>query len=210
MRVLPWIVAALVSAGPPPARAQSDLLFSTGHLDTTPSGTTLLYRQDTSFAGGGTLPERHRQISLTVDGADADGQRPVEIVLDPAGQAQRLDTFRGVPGNPMLMIFLESVVSAVSAATGGSPFYLRNRMREALGDRLTAATDPGGSPDARILSVRPFASDPNQSRLGVFASLELQFVFDPSAPGMLSRMTALAGDPAAPAYREEIRLDGGT
>ncbi|MEM9763019.1 MAG: hypothetical protein AAF968_10980, partial [Pseudomonadota bacterium] len=116
------------------------------------------------------------------------------------------------PGNPILMVFLETTVSAISRATGGSPFYLRNRIREGLRDGLTsrpmilqigAARLP-----ARVLEVEPFRDDRNAERLGPFAGLTLRFVISEQAPGMLLslRASTVAGEEGRVSYEEEIAL----
>jgi hypothetical protein len=92
-------------------------------------------------------------------------------------------------------------VRTTAQATGGSPFYLRNRIREALGERLTAV-----EPDA-VFSMKPFEGDENAPKLGAFEGLEMVFELSPDAPGMVVAMRAVAGPEDAPVYREEIRLD---
>jgi hypothetical protein len=116
-------------------------------------------------------------------------------------------------GNPILMVFLESVVKTVSDATGGSPFYLRNRIRDALRDRLveeTVSVELGGAPiEAHRIALSPFADDAHAAELGAFADLELAFVLAEAAPGSFLSLAATAGAKPgdAPAYSEEIRLD---
>ena len=95
------------------------------------------------------------------------------------------------------MVLLENAVRTTSRATGGSPFYLRNRVKEALRDRLSAE---GGA-----FSTKPFADDAaHRAQLGPFADLELRFVVDEAAPGML---TALAARTPDGTYVEEFTLD---
>lgn len=195
----------LLAAGAVAASPETDLLFSTPHLQAQPDGATLVYLRERRLALDAGAPAEGQEppadvserIAMTI-GAEADGQRPVEVVVDPDGARRGYDTFRGVPGNPMLMVFLEGVAGSVARATGGSPFYIRNRIREALADRIARADDG----DAALLTIRPFAADPNRARLGPFAGLAMTFRVDRGAPGMLARMTADAGA----AYHEEISL----
>ncbi|MEL7139731.1 MAG: hypothetical protein AAFP67_11805 [Pseudomonadota bacterium] len=218
------LVVALPAAASGSETAPVDLLFATPHLEHTKPGAVIGYAHTRrTFDAARVGPDFDQRI--TVENGTKDD--PVtRVVLDAEGTPRRLDPFRGVPGNPLLMVFLENTVRAVSRATGGSPFYLRNRIREALADRLVAQPMILAAGNARLparsLSVRPFEGDENAGRMGPFANIELRFVVAEQAPGMLVAMTADAGprtDPqtgaetgtAAPdggaVYFEEIRLD---
>jgi hypothetical protein len=219
------LLLGLAAAAPAPAAPGTPLglLFETPHLETLPPGATLDYAHVRAADEGLRVgPDFEQTIRLV---AASEGKPGVEVTMDAEGQPRRLETFRGVPGNPLLMVFLESTVRAVNAATGGSPFYLRNRIKEALRDRLVSRPMILARGNARLpareLSVRPFEGDENADRLGAFADLELRFVVAEEAPGMLIAMIAETGgtDPATgeargaetsdgePVYYEEIRLE---
>lgn len=102
--------------------------------------------------------------------------------------------------NPVLLFFLENVVRSVAAQTGGSPFYIRNRIREAL-----AAAPVGDGAGPRTTVLRPFEADPNRARLGDFAGLAIAITFDPDAPGRLIELKADTGAGAA-GYSEAMTL----
>ncbi|MEL6768598.1 MAG: hypothetical protein AAFP17_15565 [Pseudomonadota bacterium] len=222
-----FLVLVLAMPGAAPAVAAEkavDLLFATPHLAQTKPGAVIGYAHTRrAFDASRIGPDFDRRITVE-NGTEAD--EATRIVLDAEGTPRRLDPFRGVPGNPLLMVFLENTVRSVSRATGGSPFYLRNRIREALAERLEMQPMILAAGNARLparaLSVRPFEGDENAGRMGPFAAIELRFVVAEAAPGMLVAMTADAGprtDPqtgaesgtAAPdggaIYFEEIRLD---
>lgn len=212
------ILAATVAATHAVAAKPLDLLFSTPHMERVGPEARLSYRHSREAAPETQLgPDFEGRIALETGAAGEDGAVPVEIVMDADGAARRLETFRSVPGNPMLMVFLETTVNAVSRATGGSPFYLRNRIREALRDDLAQTPmilQVGNARlPARALTVRPFEGDANAEALGAFEGLTLRFVVAEEAPGMLVAMTAITdttageGDEARPVYVEEIRLD---
>lgn len=216
------LVALLLGASTPPGAGAAprplDLLFSTPHLERVGPERTLSYRHSREAAPLTRLgPDFERRIALETGAAGANGALPVTVTMDADGAARRLETFRGVPGNPMLMVFLETTVGAVSRATGGSPFYLRNRIREAMREDLAATPmilQVGAARlPARALSVRPFEGDENAARLGAFEGLTLRFVVAEDAPGMLVAMTAVTdatigeGEEETPVYVEEMRLD---
>jgi hypothetical protein len=200
---LAFAILALSAAGA--AGAPLDRLFSTPHLATLTAEQPIAYRHVRTGAPEGAGENLDEVITLErgTDGAH------VVVTMDAEGQP-RPSTFRGMTGNPILMVFLESVVRTVSDATGGSPFYLRNRIKEAMRDRMgeeTVTAELGGAPvEAHEVRLRPFEGDAHARELGVFADLELAFVLAEAAPGSFLSLAATAGE--APAYSEEIRLDG--
>ncbi len=102
-------------------------------------------------------------------------------------------------GDAALTFFLENTARDMAAMTGGSPFYIRNRIKDALRSGGTVERQQG----VTIATFRPFADDPNAARMGGFATLELRFTFDqPAAP--IRQMLAQTG--AAPLYHHEMAL----
>lgn len=93
--------------------------------------------------------------------------------------------------HPVLMYFLESTVRHMAEATGGSPFYIRNRIRDAL------IAAPMGA------EVTPFASDRNRDKMGDFADLTLRFGFEGQDIISLSADTP----EAAGGYHESMVLE---
>lgn len=196
LRACTVAVAAVAACGAWAAEPV-DLLFNTPHLRDAAPGSTLSYEHTrVSDPGLGIGPDFDRAIALEVGEGVA-----TRFVMDAGAAPRAYPVEDGVPGNPLLMVMLENTLRAVAQATGGSPFYLRNRMREALDDGWQVL-----EPDHRF-ALRPFALDKNRARLGPFADLELRFDVAQDAPGMLVAMSAEAGPPDRPIYREEIRLD---
>ena len=88
-----------------------------------------------------------------------DGKPALRLVRETEGKAQPVGTFPPGVANPLLLYFLETTVRVTAEATGGSPYYIRNRIREAL-----IAAD-GGAEEAeggRAVTLTPFAADPNR------------------------------------------------
>jgi hypothetical protein len=144
----------------------------------------------------------------------AAGARELRITLTNAGNARPVPSFPAAAAHPLLLIILESTVRNMAELTGGSPFYIRNRIREALWV-AAAAPEPaellldGATLPAEEVVVRPFAEDPNRAEMGAFADLELRFVLSEDVPGGIARFEAEAG-PApdgTPALAETIAFD---
>jgi len=198
---LALLLALLLVAAPAGADTGTELLFAPGQLADIAEGTVLAYSHRRVAPDAGLDDGR---VTLTVNAIE--GRRAAILELDGNGRSRRLDPFPAGPeaGNPVLLAFLETVTRRIAAATGGSPFYLRNRMREALarGGTLSATGD-----GAQRIRYEPFAGDRNADRLGGFAGLVLSFTLSEETPGRLLALRAeTPGEP--PLYFEEISLIG--
>ena len=184
---------------------QIDLLFGTAHMAALPPGAPLDYtvRALRTDSTSGETRATTGQIALaTAPGAD-DRRRDVEAVLTRDGTSRSLPPFQSVEGNPVLIIFLEQVLQDLSRDTGGSSFYLRNRMRDGMARGMQVETRPDGT----RLVMHPLAGDPNTAALGDYANLEISLLLDDSLPGMFARLSAVAGPADAPVFVEEVSLD---
>ena len=122
---------------------------------------------------------------------------------------QPISDFAATSANPVLIYFLESTARNMTEITGGSPFYIRNRLREALGKPdlgpATAVATSGTTATAHEIILRPFAEDKMRDRMGAFAELTLRFVVAPDQPG---RILAMSADAVAvdATYHESLTL----
>ena len=131
--------------------------------------------------------EPSREITLTLEADDKLSLREGQRILA---------EFPKSAPHPILLMFLENVMRVVSQETGGSPHYIRNRMRMNLG---AAEVSEG------ILKIRPFAQDRNAARFGAFAELEIEVQWREGAPAeILSLSASLPSNPAL--YSETFRL----
>lgn len=92
--------------------------------------------------------------------------------------------------HPVVIYFLESTATHMAEATGGSPFYIRNRIREALSI-------------ADGMEITPFAADANRAKMGDFADLTLRFETEGTRVLSLSADTASGQD----GYHESMTLE---
>lgn len=202
-RLLAAALLLLAAAAPARAGEFSDLVLKPGILADLPEDAPLRYAHERRLPAaaeerGGAIPLRPLaagEAALARIGSPQ-GDRLV-LTLTEAGRSREVGRYAASGADPLLLAFLENVVRAVSARTGGSPFYLRNRIRESL-----VAAEIG---EGEAVVLRPFAEDPNRARLGDFADLVLSFRLDPARPERLLELRAEAG--AAPeAYLETLRL----
>lgn len=153
----------------------------------------------TGPAAEGFRPTEDGRITLSQD-IDPSDQQPILELTQKAGPVDRtIGPFPISSGDPVLTFFLEQTTRDMAALTGGSPFYIRNRMKEALfqGGEVTRSD---GQVTARF---QPFAQDANAARMNGFQTLTLTFVMaDPAQPIREMR----AETEAAPGYRSQLVL----
>ncbi|MGB3243452.1 MAG: hypothetical protein WBB25_02885 [Sulfitobacter sp.] len=184
-----------------------NMLFKNGTLDSIDRSDELVYTR----AVTNTLDDE----SGTRDTGDialsfSDGQAEMAMLeFRRDGKHRALGTFPASVGNPMIMYFYESVVRDMAQSAGGSPFYIRNRVKdslvqpaeveqgEALFDGKTVAT--------QTIRMHPFAEDPNKDRMKGFGDLELRVTMSDEVPGWYVSLIAEAS--GGEVYRSELRFD---
>jgi hypothetical protein len=178
------ILGMLLLPIPAGAGALSDLLMAPRLFEGASVGSAVVYREDR------TLPEGAETSVVAM----ADGRIRLEVkpggemllVREADGAAKPLGTFGMGVANPLLLYFLENTVRVMAESTGGSPYYIRNRIREAL-----VAADLGAAEGAvRQATLTPFDADPNRDRMGGFADLVIRLRFDPAEPARILELSA--------------------
>jgi hypothetical protein len=205
--VLAIMMVGRAPAGPAAAGPLSDLLMAPGVLADAPEGEVVRYAHNRSLAesasaamgtgNGFALPD------AVVDGlAVLNATGPVLVLtLGDGGGMRTVAEFPAQGPNPMLLFFLENVVRNMAIQTGGSPYYIRNRIRDAI-----VASDAGVDLGSRIEAVvHPFESDPNRARMGEFGTLALTLAYDPGDPGRLVELLADTGTTPS-GYNESLTL----
>ncbi len=129
----------------------------------------------------------------------SDGAGEVKINFGQAGAQRQMKALPTVGGNPLVMVFLESTARAMSSIAGGSPFYIRNRIKNALlteGEQsMEGVSIDGNETEVKKVTLLPFALDPNKQRMGQFGSLEISFTYGAGVPGGIQELRAFV--PAA-------------
>jgi hypothetical protein len=183
MKVKAIVFAALLPM-PAAAGALSDLLMAPDIFAEAPVGTAVAYSEERTVPAGGSLADvEDGRVRLEVE-AGEDG-RTLLLVQGGVGEERPVGSYRPRVANPVLLYFLETTVRAMAEATGGSPYYIRNRMREAL-----AAADLGPEGPTRAVTLHPFAADANRARMGEFADLAIRLSFDPGEPARILELSA--------------------
>ena len=179
-----YLMALLAVPMPAAAGALSDLLLAPDVFAAAPVGTAVAYSEERTVPGEGSLGDvTDGRVRLEVETGE-DGPTLL-LVRGAEGKEGPVGSFSPRVANPVLLYFLETTVRAMAEATGGSPYYIRNRMREAL-----AAADLGPEGPTRAVTLRPFAADANRVRMGEFADLTIRLSFDPGEPGRILELSA--------------------
>ena len=198
-----FALIGLVLAPPALAGEAGDLVFAERgpwDLSAAPLVWTLS-QQGPEVEGFKPLGQGTITLSQIID--PSDGKPVLQLDEATARISRKIGPFPVSGGDPSLTFFLETVARDMAALTGGSPFYIRNRLKEALFRGGEVAIQDG----RRIARFQPFADDPRRDRMYGFDSLTLRFALDdPSDPirQMLAETGPLAGD--RPAYRNEMVL----
>lgn len=136
---------------------------------------------------------RDGRITLAEITDPSDGQPLLEIRETADGDSRVQGRFPVSSGDPVVVFFLENTARDMAMLTGGSPFYIRNRIKEALADAGPAVTDADGV----TVELRPFAGDPNGDRMKGFETLRLQFVMAPDPAQPIRALVAETDGPVA-------------
>ncbi len=183
---------------PAAAGALTDLLMAPDLFVAAPVGTVAAYTEERSAPDEVTGATLRLEVVATGEG------RELRLVRKSDGREAAVGSFPAGVANPLLLYFLENTVQAMAKATGGSPYYIRNRIREAL-----VASDLGADEGPeRVVTIAPFAADARRAQMGAFADLAIRLRFDPADP---ERILELSADTAAGAgsYHERMMLVAG-
>lgn len=189
-----------------------EMLFRNGTLDTISRDAELVYRRTVSNALSPEAGARDTgDIALSFREGDQATMAMLEFRQD--GKHRSLGRFPASVGNPMIMYFYEVVVRDMAESAGGSPFYIRNRVKEALvresGLEQGEAEYDGRMITTQTIRLHPFEGDENRERMKGFGDLELRVTMSEEVPGWYLSFVAEASGGAV--YRSELsfdRLDG--
>lgn len=147
----------------------------------------------------------------------SDGKPVLQLEQRTDTRTRKIGPFPVSSGDPTVVFFLENTARDMATLTGGSPYYIRNRIKDAVfrGGEVTRAGD------VTTVTLHPFADDPNKDRMHGFETLTMRFVMgpDPKAPirEMIAETTApvtppvpiqMAGQTIAPAlYRSAMVME---
>lgn len=179
------VVAQTVSAA-----ETYDLLFRTGTLDGISRETALTYERKVSARANEEIASRE---SGTVRLAFVPDDM-AELTFRQGDRHRTIGSFPANVGNPMILYFVESIVRDMAATSGGSPFYIRNRIKAALERKNPVREETleteDGSLETTTVTLQPFADDPNRDQMMGFGDLVLTVTMSDQVPGWYYELRA--------------------
>ncbi|MFD1156282.1 hypothetical protein [Roseovarius aestuarii] len=209
MTYLRALLLTLFLAVPAAAEQPYDLIFRMGTLDGLPRDEMLLYGREVAIDGNAEYADRNTGgIELRFEPEDMARLRFVKDT-----RHRNLGQFPATVGNPVIMYFVETVLRDVAQEAGGSPFYIRNRIKDSLVQDapVNDATLSYNGRDIAVKTVtlRPFENDKNREKLRGYADLALTFTMSEDVPGWYLSLEASApGDQDGLSYRNALTLHG--
>ncbi|WP_299671990.1 hypothetical protein [uncultured Roseobacter sp.] len=201
------LCASVVSASPLAGEKTYDMLFRTGTLDRIDRDAELVYRREVASA---LKPDAEGRDTGDIALSFREGEAPMALLEFRQGSKHKaLGSFPASVGNPVIMYFYETVVRDMAEAAGGSPFYIRNRVKDALIQtsdiEAGQAVVAGKTVSTQTIRLYPFANDPNRDRMRGFGDLELRVTMSEEVPGWYTSLVAEAS--GGEIYKSEILFD---
>lgn len=143
----------------------------------------------------------HGLVTLAETVDPADDSPVLRITQKTDTRTREIGPFPVSGGDPVLVFFLEQTARDMARLTGGSPFYIRNRIKDAV---FRGGSISRGDKGATAV-FHPFENDPNAARMGGFQTLTLTFLLDSDPKAPIREMQAETTG-AAPGYVNRMVL----
>ncbi|MBB3770205.1 hypothetical protein FHS55_000791 [Angulomicrobium tetraedrale] len=208
------LVSALLSGAALASPTATELFFDTPYLSRVPAGTTLDYIYKHVTARPDLGESFDETLAMKVDAAPDDAAgRIANVVIHRGDKEGEAGPFPTRNGNPISLVLLERDVKEIALLTKGSPFYLRNRLRDHLaGGTVEPArfSFEGHEVEGWKLTMSPFAQDPNKDKLLELVDRRYEFIYSEAVPGGLYaiRVITPAKDGAANLIDTSLTLTG--
>lgn len=207
MRLILLVAVLLTAAMNAQASETYDLIFKTGTLDALPKDSSLSYDKAVSVAGNAELSEQNSGLVKLNIG----GENEAQLKFYQGEKHRPIGVFPVDVGNPIIMYFVETVVRDVAANTGGSPFYIRNRVKESLikfAEIESEVIEFGAQEiSAQHITLRPFRGDKNVQRMRGYGELAVTVTMSEDVPGWYYSLVASASGPnGEPIYSSALTL----
>ncbi|MDK3075321.1 hypothetical protein QO034_19765 [Sedimentitalea sp. JM2-8] len=201
---------ALWLAQPAAAEPAYDLIFKQGTLSDLGMQSVLVYDRQVEIAAD---LDRARRSTGTVDMAFATDDM-AQLTFRQDDKHQSLGRFPASVGNPIVMYFVETVLRDVAHEAGGSPFYIRTKIKDSLVQpaEIESVTLRFGDRDVagQKITLHPFRDDENRDRMKGYGDLSLSFTVSEDYPGWYGALVAdVPGETETqPIYSNRLILTG--
>lgn len=202
-------LATAVQAGP---QTGTQKLFDPSSFENVQVGTEITYSFNRS--ADEKLPTKAvKDGSITIKRTESEsGTDGTVVTINQNGGRRELDRLPADRGNPIFVVFLESSVGSISFATKGSPFYIRNRIKDAFasgGEISEGSMEIDGAETAVThIDYHPFKGDRNAAKMGVaFENLSMRFTLSDEVPGHYVALTTQAKVEDTVYFIEEVLFE---
>jgi hypothetical protein len=184
------------------APAIVDLVFYAPHFAKIENGSTITYHFVRRAEDPKLEPSFEDEVKVKVGPQGAENS--VSISAFSGARALSMPNMSKT-GNPVIVALMEQDVTEMHKLLGGSPFYFRNRMRQAMSEERPAEPirlEYGGKTvDGWKVTLKPFGDDvKNRGKLKEFAERTYELTFSEAVPGglyALKTVTPKAGGEGA-------------
>lgn len=186
------------------APTANELVLETPALSRVAAGTTLAY----DLAGTRRGVASAERWELQAAAGTEPQSREARMLRLEDGQRRETGRYPDVTFNPLVIVFLERDIAEMSRELKGSPYYLRNRIREALFDRAevqpaSVALPGGDTAEGWRVVATPFAGDKNGDKLREYTAKRYEFTFSDAVPGGIAELRTATPDPAGGTLAED-------
>lgn len=172
-----------------PTPSSTELFFDTPYLASVAPGTRIayVYKHVTARPELGESFDETMEMSVEAE-PDKPAGRVADVAIRRGDRHSEAGPFPTMAGNPLALVLLERDVREMAQLSKGSPFYLHNRVRDAL---TTGTVEParftydGREVAGWKMTMTPFASDPNKDKLAELVGRRYEFLFSDEVPGGL-------------------------
>lgn len=184
------------------------LLFETAHLGTFSKPAVLRYGFERQAKGEDGFTD---QIDVKIDSIRDDGRTDVSFAFFTGKRERPYPAFSNFSGNPLVVVFMQREVWALSRKIGGLARYFRYRIRLALrGDAPVEDHDidtKRGVVRGHKITIKPYEKDRHRNRLGPYEFTTYEFVVSEDIPGGVYSITTTVPaqeKDAAPLVKETV------
>ena len=199
------VTPASVAAVP----AASDLLFDQPQMKNAAPGSTITYgylRRSGIEKGPFGAPLQDT-ITLKVEPGKNPDARDIGVVMFSGLNRVPAGPFEDMTGNPVVSLFLENHLKALSRVLEANPRYLKLAIRKGLRDGATVTpakvSIDGREVDGWRVVMQPFAGDAMGQRMRGLEGMTYTFVTSTAVPGQIVSMEASAKSPDGGELLEE-------
>lgn len=190
------------------------ILFETRQLDLIGKDQEVTYRFEKRGSDERIVGKDYADdLRLGVAKVGGKGERDVVFKVFTGDQARDPQNWPELTVNPVFIWYLDRTVATLSSLAGGSPMYLKHKIREALGKATAEAVKAdynGQSVDAYQVKISPFAEDANASKMQGFHNSSITIVVSNQVPGYFVNLQSnfVSTQATGPELKEEIKVVG--